>query len=400
MVVAIAPWACTFNSVGGAPDSDGPDGGTGHASETDPVATSVGTSAATVDPPTAGTATTTEDTGEAQCPGDWWDQAWASRARVTIDNAGNGTSALDVPVAVRVDLTTLAGVGEGGFDLRFVGDDGQILPTELERGSDPSLVVAWVRVPEVPSDGTIAGFWLYYGNPDVPRAEDPAAVWAGYQAVWHLSDVGGTFPSSTSPAVPGMPAGATAAEGRMAGGVGFAGNNDILDFGAASFPLLNGWGGASLSMWVYFDYADDPTWEGSPRRVLERGGGVRNGRTWREDHLPPGVGFFQIDFVFEQESAYRRFEIPRQQWHWVVYDYDGGVLRLYLDGELQDTHDVVDSPLTQQEASLSLGGGEAFSGRVDELRTSYTSRSPDWYALQYASMIGDLVVLGPPQACP
>ncbi len=407
--VALALGACTFGSSGGSGggDATGTDGTSADPTTSGPTATNPTDPTDPTDPttttgPTGGTDPTdpTDPTAD-PCAADWWDPTYVSRIRLTIDNAGNDAAATDFPAPVRVDLNDdrFATLAPDGADLRFVTDDGTVLPHELEPETDAALV-AWVRLPEIPNGGSQTGLWIYFGNPAATDAQDLAALWEGYQGVWHFAEVGGEFPSSTMPPIPGTPMGGMAGGGRLGGGLAFSGLADqTVVFGDASSTLWDGWGGMSFSMWVRVDFESDEDWEGTTFNFLERGGAMTNGRTWREDWLDPGVGHWQIDFHFTQGDSYRRFDFTREQWHWVVYDYDGGTLRLYLDGEPYDSDDVQDSPLQNSQTPFRLGGGWAMPGRIDEMRTSYVSRPADWYALQYQAMIGDLLIVGDAERC-
>lgn len=405
--------ACTFGDGtlgdGSMPSAAADDDGTEppSTSGTPPSATSIAMETGATDMGDAGTNDGLDDDlddGEADtstpmCAPDWWDEGWRRRIAVVVDDALTDT-ANDIPVALALDASRdeLRGLALTGEDIRITTDDGQLLPVDIERAhSEADVAVVWFRAPQL-SAGT--RYWLYVDNPEATTEDDATAVWAGYEAVWHLTDTNGMYPNVTGPEIDGVATGVEVSRGPLADAARFGEGMNAIDFGPASFPLMDGWAQLSLSSWVYFDYDDDLAWEGASRdRVLERGGAVRNGRTWRENWLPPNTGFFQIDVITTAESAYRRFELTRQAWHWVVYDYDGSALTLYLDGELYEIYNPVDGPLTAQQASLRLGGPGSFRGSLDEFRVSSIARDGSWYRMQHAAMTSRLWSLGPAQTC-
>src|SRR5215217_7589876 len=77
-------------------------------------------------------------TSATHAAGQWWDDAWTARKKVTIDTAAGG---ITEPVGSAVVLVRLhdgnfqfSQAKEDGSDLRFVADDGKtLLPFHIER---------------------------------------------------------------------------------------------------------------------------------------------------------------------------------------------------------------------------------------------------------------------------
>lgn len=115
----------------------------------------------------------------------WWDPAWAHRRRIEVGPAA-GEALVDAVVPVRLGAGFEYGCARAdGADLRFVGDDGNVMAHELDEWIVGSTSVAWVRIASLDPGG--AAFWLYHGN-EAASAE-PAEVWSsalGYEAVLHL----------------------------------------------------------------------------------------------------------------------------------------------------------------------------------------------------------------------
>ncbi len=77
--------------------------------------------------------------------------------------------------------------------------------------------------------------------------------------------------------------------------------------------------------------------------------------------------------------------LPRG-WHHLAGVYDGGVVRLYIDGELaaeQPGHGVIQDSTTTVAIGRILNGAGGFAGTVDEVRISAVARSADWLKTQY-----------------
>ena len=338
---------------------------------------------------------TTADTGPENCPEDWWDSAWSTRVPVTI--TADGQAADDIPLPLFLDLSAeqLDDAAMGGADLRFIANDGTQLRYELTRGNDQTAI-AWILHTHIADD--VDTLWIYLGNPDAERDDDSDAVWSAYDGVWHFDVDMGVLESSASD-IPGTPMGIEGTSGPVGTAQTFGGQAAI-DFAEASESLFSGWPNMTLSMWLYFDYPDDATWEGSGEgHVLRRNGPVRFGRTWRMPGLAPGVGFFQIDIEAESGAVYRRFNATREAWHWFVYDYDGDNLRLYLDGEEYEDFSMISGNLVMDESPLRLGESNAFDGAADELWIGNATHNGNWYGLQYRAMQDEVFVLGNAEGC-
>jgi hypothetical protein len=143
------------------------------------------------------------DGGGGQCEIDFAD--WPVRHRVHLDNAQTDDPAysdlsatlVDLPVFVRTDALNLSPEELDDRKLRVVSDSGEELPYEVEMGSggDPVL---WFRVPEVAASSDQGFVDIYSGNAQAAAsALDPADVWHGYAAVWHMAESNAVITDST-----------------------------------------------------------------------------------------------------------------------------------------------------------------------------------------------------------
>src|SRR3990167_1441524 len=147
----------------------------------------------------------------------WFNDSWHFRKAITIDatkvSSGPHT---DFPVLVNLtsDSSLAANAQADGDDILFTSSGGATqLKHEIEKyGSSTGALVAWVKVPSLPSS-TDTVFFMYYGNGSATSQQDATNVWAnGYEAVYHLN--GDSFLDSTSNARNATNSGTVDATGR------------------------------------------------------------------------------------------------------------------------------------------------------------------------------------------
>ncbi|MEM6958088.1 MAG: DUF2341 domain-containing protein, partial [Myxococcota bacterium] len=114
----------------------------------------------------------------------------AARKTLSVRSTANvvlSNFALLVRIEGDDDLSSLA--EEDGRDIGFVDASGSVLEHEIERFDRASgLLVAWVRLPELPALG-VATIELVFGGGVMP--ENPRRLWSAYEAVWHFSGTSG-----------------------------------------------------------------------------------------------------------------------------------------------------------------------------------------------------------------
>jgi hypothetical protein len=113
----------------------------------------------------------------------------------------------------------------------------------------------------------------------------------------------------------------------------------------------------------------------------------------------------RIQGGFETQSGASNFVTTQNayndgQWHYVVLTYDGGALRIYLDGTEVNFVDEHSTPLSTTEKPLKVGSNALvlsnfFSGEIDEVRIWDHSIMPKDVADQYNDQLysGDGLVL-------
>ena len=124
----------------------------------------------------------------------WFSSSWLLRKAITIDatkvSSGPHT---DFPVLITLssDARLAAYAQADGDDILFTSSGGATqLSHEIERyGSATGALVAWVKVPSLPS-ATDTVLFMYYSNGSATSQQDATGgVWdSNYKAVWHLKE--------------------------------------------------------------------------------------------------------------------------------------------------------------------------------------------------------------------
>jgi hypothetical protein len=107
-----------------------------------------------------------------------WLTGWSYRRPVTITNT-QANDLTDYQVLVTVDTASLIAAGkmkDDGGDIRFTDSDGTtLLPYWVEGPINASNTKIWVKVPQIPANGTKT-IYLYYGNPTAQSESNLSAT--------------------------------------------------------------------------------------------------------------------------------------------------------------------------------------------------------------------------------
>src|SRR3972149_5835990 len=191
----------------------------------------------------------------------WFNDSWQFRKEITID-ATKVSSGPHTNFPVLVNLTSDASLATNaqadGDDILFTSSGGATqLSHEIEKyGSSTGALVAWVKVPSLPSS-TATVFFMYYGNGSATSQQDATNVWdTNYKAVYHLKETSGTsMTDSTSNANTGTKTAATepnpVTTGQINGAQDFDGVNDTITGSSTSLNIT----GTTITMsaWVNLD---------------------------------------------------------------------------------------------------------------------------------------------------
>jgi len=336
---------------------------------------------------------------------------------LTIDHTKCGASApgATFPVLVKITgATSVKTVANGGnvqntgtqtggvggtipYDLVFSSDSaGNTLyawEVEFYDGTAGDLW-AWVTGPVVPaSGGSDFVFYMAYGDSGVSTQQNtgasaPSAVWdSNYKGVWHLTN-GTTLNLIESTGVNnGTNHSATAATGKVQGGVSFvAASSQYFDVG--SDASLNITGDITVEFWV------NPTTTATQLLFTRLVSGPGNGYT---AFVNVGGASAHFAFYFDvQNAGVEKFALPSStlatgSWTHVVGILSGTTVSLRING----AEPAYDSGSARTGASIGSTSVTATVGRdsraasyygnglMDEIRVSNVARSTAWILTEY-----------------
>ena len=281
------------------------------------------------------------------------------------------------------------------------------LDHEIEK-YDPTTgqLVAWVRIPvlntKTASSDTV--IYMYYGNSDVATSsQDAAGVWdADYVGVWHLNEdvvdeqTSGTHTDSTSNSNNTNQNGNVEGAGQIANGQVFDGTNDYL--GAISLAMRNSTGANSIhSMEGWFKTSA----ASSGPLAMWGDSSTLDGSTDADGHIGWRSGTGNLATSYYASGAHHDVtDISSYRdgnWHHVAIRLDGSSLKLYVDGGYIGENTSVTSNNNQvgatqywwlgvrskSSASSDIDDVQYFSGTLDEIRLSDSSRDACWIEGQY-----------------
>lgn len=303
------------------------------------------------------------------------------RVRMTFSNEGRDEDLIDFPVLVRLEQGTnfdhtLA--EPDGSDLRFLDADGlRVLPHEIESWDVDGVSTLWVSVPQIDAGSATDHVWLSFGSSG--PSEPPTATWADAVAVWHLDP---SFGDATG-------RGHTLWDDDSTQGIpGIAGQSRLLDgdddqLKAASHPDFDLQAAFTVSAWVAVRSFDAPF-----DALVTKGDNTF--RLHRCNSQP--VAAFAVSFDDGHSDVCGTRSIDDGGWHQIVgvYDRNGGVQLLYVDGVLDGAARESRVPKTSA-AEIWLGnnqdaGDRDLHGQLDEVRIAPVARSSAWVSADHASV--------------
>ena len=313
--------------------------------------------------------------------GSWWDKAWTSRKKITVDTTAAGGNITEpvggATVLLRLyDATFNLGLAKEDLgDLRFVSeDDKTVLPHHVEKlDSLMGEALVWVKIPDI-KPGAKNSFWMYFGSgdPKAVKSEDSRTCYdADTMLVFHFTETGAPATDATKNSNVSENAG-TRAEGAIGSGVSFNGKNPMT---VVASPALVWSANAPLTLtaWV------KPTASKADAVILSRtegGGSLVIGAN-------AGVPYVEIN---GQRGAGKDALAPGQWAHFALV-CEGAKSTLYVNGELTAA---VGAGLPALNSNLILGGA-GFTGDFDELQVHKVARPLGFIQLAAFSQSGDKV---------
>jgi hypothetical protein len=298
---------------------------------------------------------------------------------ITIAPTVVGTHA-DFPLWVSLtDADIAARATSTGADIHFVAN-GAPLDFEIQSWTQSTgRLDAWVRVPSLAAGTVLA---VRYGDTSAAHQANPAGVFTGYAAVWHLEDAlttttvvdardqaNGTAVNLDS---------ADSVTAQLGRGIDFDDSTDQITFTNA----LTGTGSSTISVWI--DQATTTTNDA----IIAFGNGATNQARWfhsRYNSATIAVGFYANDYANPSE------DIIGDGWvllNW-VYDGPSRMSRLYRGSALVAGPFQHASGVNTQGTAGTIGNAPAAYGTnmglnatLDELRVIGVARSADWIAAE------------------
>lgn len=315
----------------------------------------------------------------------WWNDAWSSRKKITVDTTDGGVPVTD-PIGTATVLVRLhdgnfsfEGAKEDGSDLRFVdSDDKTLLASQVEK-FDPVMNegFVWVKIPDL-KPGTQHEIYLYSGHnekkkpakgekTDLPKsAYDSDTV-----TVYHFNEHG-TPPGDSSGAgvraeTPGIPV-----EGSMiAGGIKLDGKKPISIPANPNAAILE----ASPYTWMAFV---KPTALSSDIPVYSR----KDGANALRIGLDNGAPFVEISSAAGKQRSAPAAPLSAGSWKHLAVVSDGTRTTLYVEGNAVANLPVAVPALNGPAFIGGDGDGKpGFSGEIDEMEVSKTARGPGFIKL-------------------
>ncbi|MHC4662349.1 MAG: DUF2341 domain-containing protein [Planctomycetota bacterium] len=326
---------------------------------------------------------------------------FSKRRKITFDTTALAGDHANFPVLIKLssgnfDFGTAQTNGE---DIRFLDPDGTHLQYEIEEyDSSGQSARIWVKVPLLAGGVASDYIWIYYGNPDAVDAQNHDGVWNGYEAVFHFNTSANDYLDSSQNWNFARPVlgSALAGEGVIGDSAGFndsawaamsmyyAGENTLPSVTVTVWFKSADCGGAWNSNWSFADFDRSEFWN---------------------FYVTPDTGALEFS-TMANGSAINDFlsvttGLNDNAWHFAGAVYDGTDCHIYLNNTLDNTWANPHGGLALGTANTRYGfageGSEAadfnggrnnmyYSGLIDELRISNSTRSADWIKAEYQTV--------------
>lgn len=318
---------------------------------------------------------------------DWYSASWPKRIKISVDNAmASGSDLTNFPVYVNLDDLPTAffdSVQSDGDDIRVTASDGVTeVPIEvvsIDTGSDIGEV--YFRASSI-STTTDTDFYIYYGNPSVSGYSVSSTygrnnVWSNnYAAVYHMNNVGTTIVDSTGNNLTGTKGPATAAPTEVVsprGRAQFCDGNDYIEFGDVLDVGNRNW---SIATWY------QPTTAGALNSSI-----LYNKENSYEASAGGGYHTYAWQPHWNWDGG-TSFTTASGTWAYAVVTYNHASQVMYKNGlnvySRAQTGDMnSNSEQLQFCARGNTGHSSFFTGNLDDLRMSSTSRSAGWIYTEY-----------------
>ena len=303
----------------------------------------------------------------------------------TIAGYSGGESFANVPVLVRLAENSPSGFSYSqlqsptdGADLCFIDMSGNGLPFEIDTWNTSGESLVWVLLPTLEST---TQFVMCWGGATSGKTVCPDNPWSGYKGVWHMNAVSPA--DATGCGNDGTASGDVAlATGAVGSGLSYPNQNAFVSCGKklsnadlAAGYTMEGWVNLANTSGNKAVFGKDAfislRMEGSSIKITT-----------------PGVSDY---------SNVNNFITSGGEWHHVALTFVPNTTsgaKIYLDGVGKPAQNTGKIGNTTDSSELWLarnqwGGGQGFTGIIDEYRVYPGVRSAEWLAVSYAAQAVD-----------
>ena len=311
----------------------------------------------------------------------------------------SGAALADFPVLVKLS-TAISGFSyedftlPNGGDLRFADANGNLLSHEIDTWNTNGVSTVWVKVPSLTAASRIKAYYGCSGTPQPVSAKD---VWDdGYVGVWHLGESAVPMKESSETTSDFTTTNGTgiafASQGIVGGSVDFV-NGSKCSVVAPDHDLLDGFEKFTIEVWTWQDAF------GTNLGILSK----------RNTYMSEAAYYIlqsgtQTPLYMQTNStaasAWISAPFPEAQaWNHLAYAIDttttSGNVRSYKNGGTPSTSSkTFTGAMLSNGRDLVLGNlgktaGNAFNGKIDEVRISNVVRSGDWIKATHDTIAND-----------
>jgi len=319
------------------------------------------------------------------------------RKAITIDHTKVSGDLVNFPVLINLptDASLAAHAQATGNDILFTssttawntGTTNDKLAHEIETYTTATgSLQAWVKIPNLSSTVDTV-IYMYYGNAGATTQQNKTAVWdTNTKMVQHMNQTGtgavGDFKDSTqygnnSANTAGQPT--VTFSGKIGNAQGFNSTSQYIDMGNGG--VLSPVASITVSAWIKATALENG------RYIVNKWNDTADGYSM---HFAYNNLYFQLrdgsyGYATIVETPYSNLSTD---WIYVTGTYNnvsGG--NLYVNGVSKDQNTDVSRTAVASSRSLRIGssfnGTALWSGSLDEVRISNTTRSATWIATEY-----------------
>ncbi len=315
----------------------------------------------------------------------WYNSNWLYRKPITIDPSMvvGGVDLLNFPALINITEADLIGEAQlDADDIIFTLSDGTTrLEHEIE-SFNPATgeLQAWVQIPTL-SASLDTDLFMYYSNPSATSLQNPVALWANYDFVYHFGEGSGTTVADSSPN--GYDATLANTSGWTSGGV--LGNS--FDF--EGLPSAN-----NPTIYTIKETGTFSAWFNLTNNALSGEIFYAEGTRGRVRYVSGEVRFELMCFG-SATNEITGVTFNNGQWYQVASQYNHlgfgqADFNNYLDGTLHVGGTTNGCSAGPHFGTMNLGNNNTntddFAGVIDEVRFTNDELTADWIATEYENM--------------